>query len=65
MLDHAFRSVEHVVFHVGPRNLRSRRAVEKLGAVLVGSRLERGHEAVVYRISRSSVATRLPARRLP
>ncbi|MBX5440456.1 MAG: GNAT family N-acetyltransferase [Solirubrobacteraceae bacterium] len=34
MLDHAFASVDVVVFRVGAGNLRSRRAVEKLGARL-------------------------------
>jgi N-acetyltransferase len=38
MLGHAFQSVAIVVFLVGPRNLRSRRAVEKLGAVESGKR---------------------------
>ena len=33
MLGHAFRSVQSVVFLVHPQNTRSRRAVEKLGAV--------------------------------
>ena len=32
MFEHAFRSVETVVLLVGTHNLRSRRAVEKLGA---------------------------------
>lgn len=31
MLDHAFAAVDTVWFHVGEHNLRSRRAVEKLG----------------------------------
>ncbi len=31
MLDHAFTAVDTVWFHVGEHNLRSRRAVEKLG----------------------------------
>ncbi len=34
MLTHAFRFVDQVIFRVGERNLRSRRAVEKLGATL-------------------------------
>jgi RimJ/RimL family protein N-acetyltransferase len=38
MLDHAFRFVRNVVFQVGPENMRSRRAVEKTGGVLVGHR---------------------------
>lgn len=38
MFEHAFRSVETVVFLVGAANLRSRRAVEKLGATECGAR---------------------------
>jgi N-acetyltransferase len=38
MLEHAFRSVETVVFLVDARNLRSRRAVEKVGATECGTR---------------------------
>ena len=38
MLEHAFQSVETVVFLIDPRNLRSRRAVEKIGAVAAGTR---------------------------
>src|SRR5437868_6916317 len=38
MLRHAFRFVKRVVFVVGPRNLRSQRALEKIGAVRRGSR---------------------------
>jgi RimJ/RimL family protein N-acetyltransferase len=36
MLEHAFRFVDRVVFVVGERNLRSQRALEKLGARNVG-----------------------------
>jgi len=36
MLTHAFRFVPMVIFRVGDENLRSRRAVEKLGAKLTG-----------------------------
>ncbi len=50
MLAHAFRFVRSVVFLVGPRNLRSQRAVEKIGAVRDGSRTRRGAESFVYRI---------------
>jgi N-acetyltransferase len=32
MLDHAFRFVERIVFVVGENNLRSRKALEKIGA---------------------------------
>ena len=40
MLDHAFIYVRRALFHVGERNLRSRKAMEKIGAKLVG-RLDR------------------------
>ena len=36
MLRHAFRYVPRVVFRIGDGNLRSRRAIEKIGAVLTG-----------------------------
>src|ERR1700675_799792 len=37
MLRHAFTDVQEVLFSVAERNLRSRRAVEKLGAELAGA----------------------------
>lgn len=45
MLEHAFRFVDRVVLLVDPTNLRSKRAVEKIGAVHVGER-ENGAGAV-------------------
>jgi RimJ/RimL family protein N-acetyltransferase len=55
MLDHAFQSVDSVIFLVGPANYRSRRAVEKIGGVLDGTRRNgRGEESVVYRIRHRS-----------
>jgi RimJ/RimL family protein N-acetyltransferase len=36
MLDHAFQFVDRVVFHVGANNMRSRMAMQKLGATLIG-----------------------------
>ena len=48
VLEHAFRSVDRVVFLVGEQNLRSRRAVEKLGAAETGTR--RGQ--VMYELRR-------------
>ena len=51
MLSHAFRFVRNVVFLVDPENLRSRRAVEKIGAVPVGTRPDgSGRPSSVYRI---------------
>lgn len=55
MLRHAFRFVSNVVFLVGPHNFRSQRAVEKIGGVRAGSRLDgSGCESLVYRIEASS-----------
>jgi RimJ/RimL family protein N-acetyltransferase len=36
MLDHAFTFVDNVIFHVGENNLRSRIAMERLGAHMIG-----------------------------
>jgi RimJ/RimL family protein N-acetyltransferase len=56
MLDHAFRFVDRVVLLVGPRNLRSQRAVEKIGGVRNGTRIDAvtGRESVVFEISRGT-----------
>jgi RimJ/RimL family protein N-acetyltransferase len=52
MLEHALRHVRRVVFRVGPENLRSRRAVEKIGGVAAGTKPDsRGGESVVYEIT--------------
>ena len=51
MIRHAFRFVPIVVFSVGVNNQRSRRAVEKLGAVLAGTKKDsRGGDSVVYHL---------------
>ena len=53
MLRHAFRFVNNVVFLVGPRNYRSQRALEKIGAVRAGTRVNtRGEESVLFRIEK-------------
>ena len=57
MLEHAFRFVERVVFHVGAANRRSRIAMERLGGQLVGEvqmayHGEAMHANVVYAIER-------------
>lgn len=52
MLDHAFQFVDSVVFLVGPDNFRSQRAMEKIGGIREGTRLNAmGFESVVFRIS--------------
>lgn len=52
MLDHAFQYVDRVIFIVGPQNLRSQRAVQRIGGVFLESREVRGRESVVYAITR-------------
>ena len=57
MLAHAFRFVRSVVFLVSPENVRSLRAVEKIGAVRFGLRPDAaGHESIAFRITSSEVA---------
>jgi N-acetyltransferase len=51
MLRHAFRFVRHVVFLVGPENLRSQKAMEKIGGVRIEPRSNAaGRLNVVYQI---------------
>lgn len=62
MLDHAFRYVETVVFWVGEHNMRSRRAMEKIGGVLrdgIFTRELSGDDPyVVYQLSRNNWGNR-------
>lgn len=52
MLGHAFRFVESVIFLVGPDNVRSQKAVERIGGVRVGSRSDgSGLDSFVYQIT--------------
>jgi N-acetyltransferase len=52
MLGHAFHFVNSVVFLVGPQNWRSQRALEKIGALRVGSRLDGGgRDSYLYQIT--------------
>ena len=61
MLRHAFRFVDRVVFLVGVANLRSRRAVEKVGGVLRESRRDaKGREIVVYEIGAAAFSDEMP-----
>jgi N-acetyltransferase len=58
MLTHAFRFFDSVRFNIGATNLRSRRAVEKIGAVLDGEYIPEAINGVppvlhsIYRINR-------------
>jgi RimJ/RimL family protein N-acetyltransferase len=59
MLKHAFQFVDSVIFVIGPQNFRSRKAVEKIGGILAGSRPDpRGGINVVYEITASNFASR-------
>jgi N-acetyltransferase len=52
MLEHAFKFVDNVIFVIGTHNFRSQKAVEKLGAVRVGSTVDGGGaDCFVYRLS--------------
>lgn len=52
MLRHAFQFVNKVLFLIGPQNLRSQRAIEKIGAVRVGSGLDAGgRNSFIYEIT--------------
>lgn len=56
MLDYAFQHVKHVIFHVGVENRRSRIAMQRLGAELIGEEEvayfgELSKKNVVFRIS--------------
>ena len=56
MLDHAFKSVNRVIFVIGPDNRSSQRAVEKLGAVRAGATTDaQGRERFVYELSSPSM----------
>lgn len=55
MLNYAFRFVDEVIFHVGNNNIRSQKAMEKLGAIKTGEALmsyygEAPHTNFVYSI---------------
>ena len=59
MLRHAFRFVDRVVLLCGPQNLRSRRAVEQIGGVPAGRRLDAGgRESILYEITAREYARR-------
>jgi RimJ/RimL family protein N-acetyltransferase len=59
MLEHAFRTVQRVIFIIGPDNRRSQRAVEKLGAVPAGVTHDaQAQERVVYELTPELYAPR-------
>lgn len=55
MLAHAFKFVDNVIFFIGSTNLRSQRAVQKIGGVRAGTKIDpTGRENFIYRITRSA-----------
>lgn len=59
MLEHAFKSVNRVIFIIGPDNRRSQRAVEKIGGVRAGTTTDaRGRARVVYELTPALYAQR-------
>lgn len=58
MMDYAFQYVPHILFFINKHNLRSRRAVEKIGGVhiteLEGKAIDpRSESGVVYKVSKN------------
>ncbi len=57
MLRHAFRFVKNAVLLVSPQNLRSQKAVVRIGGVCVGTSPDAGgRESLIYRITASTFA---------
>jgi RimJ/RimL family protein N-acetyltransferase len=57
MLEHAFQTVDRVLFVIGLGNRRSRRAVEKIGGVFLRlTRDANGQERVIYVLPKTAVA---------
>jgi N-acetyltransferase len=57
MLRHAFRFVSSVIFLVSPQNVRSQKAIQKIGGVRVGTKPDGGgRESFVYQIAASTFA---------
>lgn len=61
MLDHAFRFVDSVLFLIGPDNIRSQRAVGKIGGLPEGRTQRFGSESLVFRLRAADRAGRAAA----
>jgi RimJ/RimL family protein N-acetyltransferase len=56
MLAHAFKYVDNVIFFIGSTNVRSQRALEKIGGIRAGTKIDpNGRENFIYRITRSQM----------
>jgi RimJ/RimL family protein N-acetyltransferase len=63
MLRHAFTFVDRVIFLIGQENYRSQRAVEKIGAVRAGMRIDGyGRERLSFEITAAMFKQRTPSR---
>ena len=59
MLEHAFPWCDRVLFIIGPDNIRSQRAVEKIGGVRDGTTQDvRGRERAVFALTEAQYAAR-------
>jgi RimJ/RimL family protein N-acetyltransferase len=56
LLDHAFKFVDKVCFDIGETNLRSRRAIEKIGARFVKHQLKHGKPYTIYEIKKPAIS---------
>ena len=54
MINHAFRWVDHVQFHIGETNFRSIRAVEKIGGRFKEKGMHDGNWRLVFEIAKKS-----------
>ena len=55
MLQHAFGFVPRVLFIIGAINIRSQKAIQRVGGAFIGSRLDsKGRESVVFAIDRDA-----------
>jgi RimJ/RimL family protein N-acetyltransferase len=61
MVDHAFRFVDSVLFLIGPDNIRSQRAVGKIGGLLEGRTRRLGRDSLVFRLRAADWAGRAAA----
>ena len=48
MLDHIFAFADEVHFVIGPQNIRSQQAIQRVGGTLLGTRVVRGAENIVF-----------------
>lgn len=56
MLNHAFKFVRSVLFLAAPKNLRSQKAIEKIGGLLIGWKQDgNGRDRFLYKITVDSL----------